>query len=220
MATFILVPGGWHGGWYFETLAEALRARGHRAYPVTLAGLGQRRQQLHADINLDTHIQDVLDLLRTQRLREVVLVGHSYAGMVLSGTIDRAPDLVRAAIYCDAYVPEDGQSCFDLVNDTFREFFLKGAAADGFTVAPPSHLDRRATPHPLATLLQRLRVKSPLPAIPLGYIYLSGWSETPFKHVYERLRASPQWRTFELPVAHNIVAEAPDEFLNIILQFA
>lgn len=220
MANFVLVPGGWHGGWYFQGFAEALRARGHRTYPVTLTGVGERRHLLRADVNLDTHIEDVVGLLRTENLSDVVLLGHSYAGMVLSGVVDRVPERIGAAIYCDAYVPEDGQSCFDLVNDGFRRLFLDGAARDGFSVEPPSRLDKRATPHPLAAFLQRLRLRNPPPSIRRGYVYLSGWADTPFTPVYERLRMDPDWRVFELPVGHNVIANAFDELLAIALQFA
>jgi pimeloyl-ACP methyl ester carboxylesterase len=220
MSTFLLVPGGWHGGWYFQSLAEALRLRGHRAYALTLTGLGERSHLLHADVNLDTHIEDVVQLLKMENLSEVTLLGHSYAGMVISGVIDRIPERIRAAIYCDAYVPEDGQSCFELVNDKYRKLFLDGAAKDGFSVAPPPGLDARATAHPLASFLQRLRLRNAPPQIPRDFIYLSGWADTPFASVYERLRAAPEWRTFDLPVGHNVVAAAFDELLEIMLQSA
>lgn len=219
MATFVLVPGGWHGGWYFQGLAEALRARGHIAYPASLTGIGERRHLLRADVNLDTHVEDVVQLLRMENLSDVVLLGHSYAGMVISGAIDRAPDRVATAIYCDAYVPGDGQSCFDLANDVYRKLFLDGAAGDGFSVPPPPRLDPRATPHPLAAFLQRLRLRNPSPQVRRAYIYLSGWPDTPFASVYERLRDSPEWRTFDLPVGHNVIAAAFDELLEILLQF-
>lgn len=220
MATYVLVPGGWHGGWYFQSFAEALRARGHRAYAITLTGVGERRHLLGAGVNLTTHIEDVVQLLEMENLSEVILLGHSYAGMVVSGVLDRAADRVAAAIYCDAYVPDDGQSCFGLVNDFFRKLFLDNAAKDGFSVLPPSHLDPRATPHPLATFLQSLRLKNPPPPVKRGFIYLSGWPETPFTPTYERLRTAPEWRTFDLPVRHNVIAAAFDDLLEIALQFA
>jgi pimeloyl-ACP methyl ester carboxylesterase len=220
MTTYVLVPGGWHGGWYFQGLAEALRARGHRAYPVTLTGIGERRHLLGPHVNLDTHIEDVTEILRMENLSEVVLLGHSYAGMVLSGVIDRAPERVAAAIYSDAYVPSDGQSCFELTSDLFRQLFLEGAAGDGFSVPPPPGPDPRRTPHPLASFLQCLRLRNAPPRIRRGYIYLSGWPQTPFAAVYERLRTSPDWRTFELPVGHNVVGNAFDELLEIVLSFA
>ena len=219
MATFVLLPGGWHGGWYFQNLAEALRARGHRAYPITFTGLGERSHLLRADVNLRTHVEDVVQVLQIENLSEVILLGHSYAGMVMSGVVDLAPDRIAAAIYCDAYVPNDGQSCFDLTSDRYRKVFLDGASGDGFSVPAPRHLDPRATAHPLAAFLQRLELKNPPPPIRRGYIYLSGWPDTPFTLVYERLRIAPEWRTFDLPVRHNIVAEAPDDLLAITLQF-
>jgi pimeloyl-ACP methyl ester carboxylesterase len=156
MATYILIPGGWHGGWYFQSFAEALRSRGHRAYAVTLTGLGERRHLLGAHVNLDTHVQDVVQLLEVENLSEVILLGHSYAGMVVSGVLDCASSRIAAAVYCDAYVPKDGQSCFDLANDFYRRLFLDNAAKDGFSVLPPSHLDPRATPHPLVAAFDDL----------------------------------------------------------------
>jgi pimeloyl-ACP methyl ester carboxylesterase len=220
MSTFVLLPGGWHGGWYFQSFADALRTRGHRAYPVTLTGLGERRHLLHAAVNLDTHIGDVVQLLEAERLSDVVLVAHSYGGMVLRGVMDRAPSRLAAAVYIDAYVPEDGQSCFELANDRYRAMFLEGAAKDGFSVSPPSGLDPRATPHPLASFLQRLRLTRAPPPVRMGYLYLSGWEATPFTPVYERVYHDPAWQTFSLPLGHNVIAEAFDPLLEIALRFA
>ncbi len=220
MSAFVLIPGGWHGGWYFQAFAEALRARGHRAYPVTLTGLGHRRHSLHPGVNLDTHIADVVQLLEVERLSDVVLVAHSYGGMVLRGVLDRAPSRLAAAVYVDAYVPDDGQSCFELANDRYRAMFLDGAGEDGFSVPPPPHLDARATPHPLASFLQRLRLTQPPPPVRMGYVYLSGWDATPFTPVYERVSQDPAWQTFTLPVGHNVIAEAFDSLLEIAVRFA
>ena len=219
MATFVLIPGGWHGGWYFQSFAEALRARGHRAYAVTLTGLGDRRHLLRADVNLDTHVQDVVQLLQMENLSDVILLGHSYAGMVVSGVLDLAAERIAAAIYSDAYVPDDGQACFGLTNDLFRKVFLDNVAQDGFSVLPPAGLDARTTPHPLAAFLQGLRLKNPPPPVKRGYIYLSGWPETPFASTYARLRTAQAWQTFELPVGHNVIRNAFDELLEIVLRF-
>jgi pimeloyl-ACP methyl ester carboxylesterase len=219
MATYVLVPGGWHGGWYFQSFADALRGRGHRVYAITLTGVGERRHLLRTDVNLDTHVEDVLQLLEMENLSDVVLLGHSYAGMVVSGVLDLVPDRIAAAVYVDAFVPNDGQSCFEIANDLHRKLFLN--TNDGFSVLPPPRLvDPRVTPHPLATLLQRLRLKEPAPRVKRGFVYLSGWPETPFTPTYERLRSSPEWRTFELPVGHNVIATAFDQLLDIALEFA
>jgi pimeloyl-ACP methyl ester carboxylesterase len=161
----------------------------------------------------------VVQLIETERLSDVILLGHSYGGMVLSGVIDRIPTQISAAIYSDAYVPDDAQSCFELANDGFREMFLSGAARDGFSVPPPPGLDPRTAPHPLASFIQKLRLKNPLPPIRRGYVFLSGWPDTPFKPVYERLRHDAAWRTFSIPVSHNVIRDAFDELLEIALQF-
>jgi len=219
MSTYVLIPGGWHGGWYYQPLADALRSRGHRAYPVTLPGLGERRHLLDSRVNLDVHIDDVVQLLEREQLSDVVLLGHSYGGMVLSGVIDRAANRIAAAIYSDAYVPDDGQSCFELTSDAFRGMFLEGAAKDGFSVPPPPGGDPRRTPHPLATFLQRLHIANPPPSIRRCYIHLSGWQDSPFTAVHERLSRDPAWKTFSLPVGHNVMREAFDQLLEIALQF-
>ena len=148
-----------------------------------------------------------------------ILLGHSYAGMVISGVIDRAPERISTAIYCDAYVPDNGQSCFDLTNDVFRKLFLDGAAEDGFSVPPRPGADPRTTPHPLAAFLQRLHLTNTPPQIRRVYICLSGWPDTPFTSVYERLRRAPDWQTFDLPVRHDVIAAAFDELLENLLRF-
>lgn len=152
-------------------------------------------------------------------LSQVILLGHSYGGMVISGVLDRVPDRINAVIYSDAYVPDDGQSCFGLTNDLFRKLFLDNAATDGFSVLPPSGHDPRMTPHPLATFIQSLCVTNPPPLVKRGFIYLSGWADSPFTSTYERLCRMPEWRTFNLPVGHNVIEFAFDELLEIALQF-
>ena len=218
MATFVLVPGGWHGGWWFEPLARRLRELGHQAFPVTLTGVGERSHLAAPSVNLDTHIQDVLQLLEQERLSGVVLCGHSYGGMVVSGVADRAPERVGALVYSDAYVPEDGESCSDLAGARFRQLFLDSARADGFSVAPPPMLDRQATAHPLASVVQAIRLTGAWRQIPRReFIYLSSWSGTPFTGLYQRLAADPEWVTHSLPVGHNIIADAFDELTEILL---
>ncbi|MFF3573712.1 alpha/beta fold hydrolase [Nocardia jiangxiensis] len=123
---FVLVPGGWHGGWSYTPLANALRQHGHDACPVTLTGVGDRNHLLTATTNLDTHINDVTAMLESERITDAVLVGHSYAGMVITGVADRVPERVATLVYSDAYVPDDGQSCFELTSAEFRRMFVEG----------------------------------------------------------------------------------------------
>ncbi|MEV6773525.1 alpha/beta hydrolase [Nocardia sp. NPDC051030] len=216
-----MVPGGWHGGWQYAGLAKELRRLGHEAYPVTLTGLGDRNHLLTAATNLDTHIDDVTAILEAERITDAVLVGHSYAGMVITGVADRAPERVAALVYSDAYVPADGESCFELTSAAFQRIFLEGASDDGFAVKPLESLDPRATSHPLASFLQRIRLSGQASkSIVREYIYLSGWEGTPFTEVYQRLREDPSWRTHSLPTSHNVLADDPDEYLKLLLDIA
>lgn len=220
MTTFVLVPGGWRGGWYFSDLADQLRTAGHRAFTVTPTGLGDRAHLNAASVNLDTHIDDVLALLAAEQISDAVLVAHSYGGMVITGAADRAPSgTVRRLVYCDAYVPEDGQSCWDLTSDAYRSKFLNGAAADGYAVQPPPGRDSRVTAHPLASFLQRIRLEGTgLREVEVrDYVYLSGWDGTPFTAVHDRLADDPAWRVHTLDSGHNVCRDAPQEFLEILL---
>ncbi|HEU5427203.1 MAG TPA: alpha/beta hydrolase [Actinocrinis sp.] len=217
MTTFILVPGGWHGGWYFQPIAGTLEGHGHTAYPVTLTGL-DGRAHAPAATNLDTHIQDVVSLLEAEDIRDAVLVGHSYAGMVITGAAARAAGRVRRLVYCDAYVPADGESCYDLTTPAYRELFIRGSQGDGLTVPPPPHLDARTAAHPLASFLQKIRLESPPQVERRDYIYLTGWAATPFTEVYQRLRRDPHWRVHTLPSGHNVAREAPEPFVRILTE--
>ena len=113
MATIVIVPAAFHGGWRWKEVRVALQAAGHEVYALTLTGLGERSHLASPDIGLDTHIQDVVNVLEYEDLRDVVLVGHSYSGMVLTAVADRAADRLARLIYVDAVLPRDGECMFD-----------------------------------------------------------------------------------------------------------
>src|SRR5437762_3223128 len=115
MATFVLVHGAFAAGWNWQPIVPELEAAGHRVYWQSLTGLGERVHLAGPDVDLDTHIEDVVNLLRFEELEQVILVGHSYGGMVIRGVADRMPEQLAHLVYFDAFVPEDGQSVFDLV---------------------------------------------------------------------------------------------------------
>ncbi|MFJ8041455.1 alpha/beta fold hydrolase [Kitasatospora sp. NPDC096147] len=219
MTTYVLIPGAWHGAWTFEPLARALRAAGHHAYPVTLTGVGSRRHLLNASVNLDTHLADVVNLIEEEQLEDVVLVGHSYGGMVITGAADRLPERIAGLVYVDAVVPADGESCWSLVTDAERAWYLDGVGTDGLTSAPLPFFDPRATPHPLASLLQAVRLTGgPERFRARDYVYATGWpTPSPFTSLYEKLAADPAWRTHAVDSAHNVMRDAPDELLRIVL---
>lgn len=154
MATFILIPGGWQGGWVYQQVAEILAAHGHKALPITLSGLGDAPAPM---ANLETHIGEVVSAVKSQQ-GDVVLVGQSYGGMVVSGAADAAPSQIRALVYVDAYVPDTGDSVWSLTTPRFRDLFVAGARADGLNCAPPPTLDPRCRPHPMGTFLQSINL--------------------------------------------------------------
>ncbi|WP_028934152.1 alpha/beta hydrolase [Pseudonocardia spinosispora] len=216
MTTFVLVPGGWHGAWAIQALVRELRGRGHEAFPVTLTGVGERRHLASASVNLDTHIQDVLAVLETEEITDAVLVGHSYAGMVITGVADRAPSRISRLVYSDAYVPADGQSCFELTNDVFRQVFLQ-VGADGYSVPAPAGTAPRATPHPLASFMQPIRLTEAPDNIPArDYLYLSDWADTPFTPFYERFRDDPAWRVHVVAAQHNMPTVMPELMADVL----
>src|SRR5579859_7931096 len=113
MSTYVLVHGAWHGGWSWRAVAAGLRAAGQEAHAPSLTGLGDRRHLAAPDIDLETHVLDVVNLLEMEDLTDVVLVGHSYGGMVVTGAADRVPSRIRTLVYLDAFVPEAGRTLLD-----------------------------------------------------------------------------------------------------------
>ncbi|MFF0249016.1 alpha/beta fold hydrolase [Streptosporangium sandarakinum] len=221
MATFVLVPGMCHGGWSYRPLTDRLRRHGHEVYPLTLTGVGERGHLLNAGVNLETHILDVTAVLEAEEIRDAVLVGHSYGGMVITGAADRVPDRVDSLVYLDAVVPGDGDSCWDLVPGREREWYLD-VTETGYATRPLPFFDPRATPHPLASLLQPIRLTGDLARFRRrDYVYATEWDgESPFTTVYRRLREDPSWTTHALAARHNLMRDAPDDLLKILLEVA
>jgi pimeloyl-ACP methyl ester carboxylesterase len=146
-----------------------------------------------------------------------VLCGHSYGGMVIAGAAARVPHRIARLVHIDAYVPVHGDSCWSLTSDAFRELFIHGAGGDGWSVAPPAGLDPRATAHPLASLLQRIRLAgAPEPTCRRDFVYLTGWRGTPFAGTYERLRHDARWHVHTLPTGHDVMAQDPDQLVKIL----
>ena len=214
MATFILIPGGWQGGWAFEEVARLLVAHGHTALPLTLAGLGDEPAP---SANLTIHISQAVRAIRAHN-DELVLVGHSYGGMIVSGAADAEPAKIRALVYSDAYVPESGDSVWSLTSSRFRDTFIAGAAADGLTCAPPAHLDARCRPHPIGTFLQAIDLNGRWRDVSRKvFVGAHGWEGSPFIDLYQRLSADPGWATFAFDCGHNIPRLMPEALVEILL---
>ena len=222
MATFVLVPGAWHGSWCFEAVVPLLERAGHAVHALTLTGLRPEDDAATvATANLDTHAEDVLRLLDRAHVTDATLVGHSYGGMVITAAADRACGRVTGLIHLDAYVPRDGESCWSLAGDGYRQKFLAGCASTGYAVQPPADGDPRRRPHPLASFTQAIRLTGTgtgAARVPRReFVYCSGWEGTPFEGLRARLEADPQWRVHELPTAHNAMRDAPDAVAALLL---
>jgi pimeloyl-ACP methyl ester carboxylesterase len=218
VTTFVLIPGMCHGGWCFEQLTEELRRHGRRVHPLTLTGLSERSHLLHGGVNLETHIQDVTGVLAAENIQDAVLVGHSYGGMVITGVADRVPGRVDSLVYLDAVVPQPGDSMWRLVSDRERQWY-EDVVESGDAVRPLPFFDPRATPHPLASLLQPLPIAEDAAHVRRRvYVYAAGWADqSPFTPTYQRLRADPSWTTYALDSGHNLMRDAPQDLLKILL---
>ncbi|SDS34906.1 Alpha/beta hydrolase family protein [Microlunatus soli] len=217
-----MVPGGWQGGWVFDTVAAELRGNGHQVEALTLAGLGtEGPAEVGSPPNLDTHIDQVAEVIEAGGDSPLALCGHSYGGMVIAGVADRLGDRLDQLIFIDAYVPDDGDSCWSLTSDDFRAQFIAGSAADGRWVAVPDGLDPRARPHPLASFVQTVRLAGDAGPLP-NRTFISGgaWPGSPFVSLAERLRHDPGWRVLEIPVGHNIARRDPHRLAGALHDLA
>jgi len=243
MATFVLVPGFWLGGWAWQAVAEPLRAAGHRVYPVTLSGLGERVHLAGPQINLDTHIADVVNLIRYEQLQEVVLVGHSYAGTVITGVADQVPERIARLVYVDTAPLPDGVAQIDFNSAESRraQEQLVASQGDGWRLPLPSWEDldqgndlaglgeaerqlmrERAVDQPFGSVTQPLRLQNPArAALPKTAI----WSSMSAAEAQEMIDSNPEffsgfaepgWQFVELPTGHWPMFSRPRELAELL----
>lgn len=227
MATIVIIHGGWGGGWEWTPVARMLRQRGHDVFTPTLTGLGER-EHLGSDIGLSDHIKDVLAVLTFEDLREVILCGHSYSGMVVTGAADRVPRLIRGLVYFDAFVPDDGQALRDIAPAEFFNFLWSAAEEQGDGKIPypteqllpkgslPEELRmryiNRTRPHPLATMTEPVRLSGAVARLPRAYVRCTGDDDpdadlmAPFA---ARARAEG-WLYREIATPHDLQLFDPD----------
>jgi pimeloyl-ACP methyl ester carboxylesterase len=156
--TFVLVHGGFAGGWVWQDVAVRLRSAGQDVYTPTLTGLGERAHLAAPDVGLGTHVRDIVAVLEYENLEDVVLVGHSYGGFVVAGVVDRAPERIAHVVFLDALIPEDGEAVSDLYDPAVAETIqAQVEAGDGWRLPPlPPVTDPRFTPQPSRTFLEPL----------------------------------------------------------------
>lgn len=225
MATFVLVHGGWGGGWLWQHVSMRLRSAGHEVYAPTLTGLGERVHLAHPGVDLDTHVLDIVNLLEAEDLYNVVLVGHSYGGMPVTGVSERVPERLAHLVYLDAFVPRDGDSLLDLLLPQAREATEEALrrSDDGWRVLwaedptprPWPEPTPRFSPQPWKTFTQPLTVNNPAAAaLPRTYVRCAtdkvpgSYMADCFQISWERAQESG-WRLRELDIAHDDVLEEP-----------
>jgi pimeloyl-ACP methyl ester carboxylesterase len=235
MATFVLVHGAWGGAWSWNRfVVPLLRRAGHDVFPVTLIGLGDRTHLAHPDVDLETHIQDVVNVLFYEDLRDVVLVGHSYGGNVITGVADRCPERLRQLVYLDAATPSAGQAPADS-SPGRREAHERRAREgdDGWKIPPgppppdqPAEITEwgrpRRTGQPVKTLTQPLTLTRGETTLPRAYVYCTVGKEPggPQARRAERVKADPRWTYRELHTGHNLHYTAPEETVRLLTELA
>ncbi|MGL6113037.1 MAG: alpha/beta fold hydrolase, partial [Rubrivivax sp.] len=217
MSTFMIIHGAWSAGWAWKKMRPLLRELGHEVFTPTCTGLGERAHLASPAVSLDTHIADMLAVLDCEDLHDVVLVGHSYGGMVATGVADRAAMRLSQLVYLDAFVPRDGQCVFDLLPAAARERNLEQARTQGdgwLLPANPMPPDTAADDlawamprrrmQPLQAFSTPVRIGGAVESLPRSYIYCtrSGPGDV-FRPFAEQARANDAWRCFELDASHN-----------------
>lgn len=234
-AKFVLVHGAFHGGWCYADTARILRSAGHEVWTPSLSGLGEHAGNYSPAINLSTHIADIVRLIDIEGISDAILCGHSYAGMVVTGVADKRPSAFRSIVYLDAFLPEDGQSLFDLDSPTAVTAHLKHAGENGghsvspvpsavFGVAPENQarVDRNCTVQPLATFNEQIKLAGDHKKVGKKmYIYATGWEEyTPFKPAYEKAKADPGFVTHTVPCGHDVMVDMPERLAELLVEAA
>jgi len=231
MATYVLVHGAWHGAWCWRVVQRNLRRAGHDVYAPSLTGLGERKHLARVDVDLDTHILDIVQLLEMEDLEEVILVGHSYGGMVVTGAADRAHERIRALVYLDAFVPEEGKSLLDYVVSERAMRMTEEGRRTGWVSPPPmslwgltsrEHLDfvgPREVKQPFATMTKKIALPNhqAVARLPKTFVYCTSPATGSFDQFAARYRNAAGWRFQELQTGHDAMILVPDEVTAILL---
>lgn len=234
MATFVVAHGAWSAGWAWKKMRPRLRERGHELWTPTYTGLGERVHLASNDVRLDTHIEDVLKVLEFEDLREVILIGHSYGGMVATGVADRAPERLSQLIYLDAFVPRHGQSVFDLMVAEDRIGLIEAARKTGDALRlPPRPMppdtsaadlawaNPRRVPQPIAAFEQAIRLTGAVEQLKRTYLYCTrARPGDVFRQFAERAKSESGWKYREIDASHNPHITVPDALSAMLDELA
>ncbi|BAQ46666.1 alpha/beta hydrolase [Methylobacterium aquaticum] len=232
--TFVLVHGAWHGGWCWVRVADRLRAQGHRVLSPTCTGLGERAHLMSRAITLDTFVQDIAGTIAAEELTDVVLVGHSFGGLAISGVAEAMPERLRHLVYLDALIVEPGRSPFDgLAREVVAARRRAAAESSGGVSLPPppavafgvldsadaAWLERRLTPHPLGTYESPLPIRGPVGnGLPRTYVDCTTPSYATLDRVKDWVRAQPGWNWRNLATGHDAMVSAPGPLADLLVE--
>jgi pimeloyl-ACP methyl ester carboxylesterase len=237
MATYVLVPGGGHGGWCYKRVARLLRGAGHDVYTPTLTGIGERSHLLHPAIGLDTQIDDVVQLLTYEDLHEVILAGHSYGGMVITGVADRAVDRIGWLVYLDAARPRNGESLADRAPELMAMAKSELQIVDGVEVVlgPESQtnphlgvtdpaqlrwMTPKLTPHPWKCFTQPIRLANEPAVWQLPRAAINCSPTMQMRGPDARAEALDADRIFEIDTGHDLMITEPEQLAKMLLELA
>jgi len=237
MATFVLVHGGGHGGWCYNRVAPLLRAADHEVYTPTLTGLGERKHLLRPDIDLDTHITDVVNVLEYEDLNDVILLGHSYGGMVITGVAGRAGSRIGHLVYLDAAHPRNGESLADLTPEMMgmAHSEMRTVAGVELVLFPDSQamacmgvtdprdfawMTSKITPHPWKCLTQKLRLADEAAVRRIPRTSINCTVSLGMSTEERRGRQLDGGRNFEIDAGHDLMITEPKAVAEMLLQVA
>lgn len=230
MATLVVVHGAWNSSWAWKKMRPLLQAAGHEVFTPCLTGVGERSHLATPEVGLETHIQDVVNVLFYEDLRDVTLIAHSYGGIVATGAADQASERIRQVVYLDAFVPRDGQSLADLSPGS--RFAEPPTSADDWRIEPnpiPSDtapddlawIMERRVPQPRKTFVEPVRLSGAIDQLPRAYIYcLRATPSDVFRQFATRAQSEPGWRYEEIDASHSPNITAPQALAEILLRLA
>jgi pimeloyl-ACP methyl ester carboxylesterase len=226
--TFLVCHGAWSAGWAWKKMRPLMQAAGHRLFTPSYTGLGERAHLANPSIDLETHIEDVLNVIQYEDLSDIVLLGHSYGGMVATGVADRARDRVAQLIYLDAFVPRDGQSLFDL-NPSGRQPLQEAARnGDGWRVPPMQTppdtsaadvewLAARRVHMPIKCFETKLELRNGEPTLPRSYIYATRITPADtFGQFARRAEGEEGWGYHAIDASHSPNVTAPEALMALL----
>ena len=222
--TFVFVHGAWGGGWDYKHMEELIEAHGHKVYRPTLTGQGEREHLNGPNVNLDTHITDIVNVIKFEDLHDIILIGHSYGGMVITGVADSIPERISHIVYADAMLPQNGESVFDIWGDG-EKFFSDLAKSYGKDYAiPPFWPDwGKDVPQPYGTFKHPISLTNQEEALKIPATYIltidPGKDTDDFSKFAERAKERG-WEYYEFQTGHNLQRTIPDEYAELLLKIA